>query len=67
MFGDFDVCTNMIEFEGQVSVQVLFLFRLYFIEKKEYIFSVSYIGEECVFLSSEEDESEILNSMSLIK
>lgn len=57
----------MIAFEGQGSVQAVFLFRLYFIEKKEYMFSVLHIGEECVFLSSEEDESELLNSMFLIK
>lgn len=50
---------------GQASVQELFLFKLYLIENKEYIFSVSYI----VFLNSEGDESvrELLNSMFLIK
>lgn len=48
----------MLKLGGQVSVKELFLFKLYFIEKKEYIFSVSYTGEECVFLSSGEDESE---------
>lgn len=47
----------MMKLEGQVSVQVLFLFQLCFIERKAYIFSVTYIGEECVFLNSEEDES----------
>lgn len=47
----------MMKLGGQVSVQMLFLFKLYFTEKKEYIISVSYIGEECVFLNSEEDES----------
>lgn len=48
----------MVKPGGQVSVQVLFLFKLYFTGKKEYMFSVSYVGEECVFLNSEEDESE---------
>lgn len=57
----------MIAFEGQGSVQVLFLFRLYFTEKKEYMFSVLHIGEEYVFLSSKEDESELSTSMFLIK
>lgn len=48
----------MVKLGEQVSVQVLFLLKLYFNGKKEYMFSVSYIGEKCVFLNSEEDESE---------
>lgn len=54
---------------GQVSGQVLFLFKLYLIEKKEYVYPVSNIGEECVFLNSEEDESvrELCMSRFLIK
>lgn len=48
---------------------MLFLFKLYLVEKKEYMYPVSNIGEECVFLNSEEDESrrELCNSMFLIK
>lgn len=54
---------------GQVSGQVLFLFKLYLIEKEEYMYPISNIEEECVFLNSEEDESvrELCNSMFLIK
>lgn len=54
---------------GEVSGQVLFLFKLYLIVKKEYMYPVSNIGEECVFLNSEEDESvrELCNSVFMIK
>lgn len=53
---------------GQVSGQVLFLFKLYLIEKKEYMYPIPNMGEECVFMNSEEDESvrELCNSMFLI-
>lgn len=58
-----------MKLEGQVSGQVLFLFKLYLIERKEYVYCISNIGEECVFLNSVEDESvrELCNAMFLIK
>lgn len=54
---------------GQVSGQVLFLLKLYLIEKKEYMYPISNIGEECVFLNREEVESvrELCNGVFLIK
>lgn len=54
---------------GEVSGQVLFSFKLYLIVKKEYMYPISNIGEECVFLNSEEDESvrELCNSVFMIK
>lgn len=54
---------------GQVSGQVLFLFKLYLIEKEEYMYPISNKEEECVFLNSEEHESvgELCNSVFLIK
>lgn len=54
---------------GQVSGQVLFLFKFYLIVKKEYMYPISNIGEECVFLNSEGDESvrKLCNSVFVIK
>lgn len=54
---------------GQASGQVLFLFKFYLIVKKEYMYPISNIGEECVFLNSEEDESvrELCSSVFVIK
>lgn len=54
---------------GQVSGQVLFLFKFYLIVKKEYMYPISNIGEEHVILNSEEDESvrELCNGVFVIK